>query len=478
MAGLLALRLDHLGADLPADHQGHQQRAQRHHDALGQHIPEVQPVGSPCGQFARHTQKITWRKARGAQRIGADQNAAQTHAGRSDEGVGLTLVALAGVAGLIHEVGHDDLQQGDGGGNGGEYHQQIEQDAEDGTHGIHAAEHVLHGDEQQLGAAQRAVGVEGEAAGNDAQTGHQSHQRIHDDDEDGVLLQVLLLLQVGAVGDHGAHAQRQGEEHLAACGSQHRQEVGSLVNDAVGDSPAGHEHVLQAVDGAVQRAGADDADQQHHEQRGHTHGADLLNTAADTADDDDHGDGHEDQTVDDSLGGIPEKCAEHLSAYGSAVGVSDRSHGVGAEARAEQVAHVQHDVLDAVAAQRAVEEQDEERGQDAHPAHPLELLGQDVIRFHSALAGLAADGQLAHHDDKAAQNCQNEVNNEERKTTGGAHFIGEAPDVAQTDGGADGSHQETKIGSKAFSFFHCFLSLTDFCPYVAAEADILPRPVY
>ena len=63
---------------------------------------------------------------------------------------------------------------------------------------------------------------------------------------------------------------------------------------------------------------------------------------------------------------------------------------------------------------------------------------------------------------KPQQNRQNEVNNEERKAAGGAHFIGEAPDVAQADRRADRGHQETEIGSKAFSFFHCFLSFTDF----------------
>ena len=85
-----------------------------------------------------------------------------------------------------------------------------------------------------------------------------------------------------------------------------------------------------------------------------------------------------------------------------------------------------------------------------------------MVRRHSTLARLASDGQLAHHNDEAAADRQNEVNNEERKAAGGAHFIGEAPDVAQADRRADRGHQETKIGSKAFSFFHCFLSFTDF----------------
>jgi len=85
-----------------------------------------------------------------------------------------------------------------------------------------------------------------------------------------------------------------------------------------------------------------------------------------------------------------------------------------------------------------------------------------VVGFHSALAGLTADGQLAQHDDEAAEDCQDQVDDEEREAAGGAHLIGEAPDVAQAHSRADGSHEETKIGSKAFSFFHCFSLLNRF----------------
>ena len=102
--------------------------------------------------------------------------------------------------------------------------------------------------------------------------------------------------------------------------------------------------------------------------------------------------------------------------------------------RAEQVAYIEHHILNAVAAQSAVEEQDEERGQDAKPAHPFELLAQSLVGAHSAVVGLAAQRQLAHHDDEAAQGRQDQVDDEECEAAVGAHLIGEAPDVAQADG--------------------------------------------
>ena len=302
-------------------------------------------------------------------------------------------------------------------------------------------------------------------------------------------------MQVGTVGDHGAHAQRQGEEHLAAGGGKHAEEVGNLGDvldngDAVdgGDHGAVHqslgrlivtgarhiaglEHVFQAVqraalnglhDGAAvglqnghfklvaaQGAGADDADEQDDEQCGHTHGADLLDAAADAAHNDEHGQQNEDQTVDHGLKLVAHELAEHIGA----------AHAAGAEACAEQVAHVQHDVLDAVAAQCAVEEQDQEGGQDAQPAQPLELFAQCFVSAHGAVAGLTTQSQLAHHDDKAAACCQQQINEQEGKSAAGAHFIGEAPDVTQADRRTNSGHQESKIGSEAFSFFHNFLSL-------------------
>jgi len=234
---------------------------------------------------------------------------------------------------------------------------------------------------------------------------------------------MLLLIQIGTVGDHGAHAQRQREEHLTTGGGKDFKEAGGFLNDTVGNGPAGNEHVLQAVHSAGQGAGADDADQQCHEQAGHTNGADLLDTAADAAHNDDHGQGHEDQTVDNGLSRVAHEVAEDLGT----------TEAVGAEAGVEQIAHVQDGVLDAVAAQRAVEEQDEERGQDTQPAHPAELLAEHLVSAHSALTGFTAQSQLAHHDDEAAQNRQDQIQDQEQRAAGRTHLIGEAPDVAQTD---------------------------------------------
>ena len=74
--GGFALVLDHLRADLPADHQGHQQAAKRHEHALGDHVEEVQPAVAPA-LVAVQLQKLPWRDPVGAQTVNADQHAQQ-----------------------------------------------------------------------------------------------------------------------------------------------------------------------------------------------------------------------------------------------------------------------------------------------------------------------------------------------------------------------------------------------------------------
>lgn len=49
MAGRgFALALDDVRAELPADHDGHEQATERHKDALGDHVEEVKPAVVPA----------------------------------------------------------------------------------------------------------------------------------------------------------------------------------------------------------------------------------------------------------------------------------------------------------------------------------------------------------------------------------------------------------------------------------------------
>ena len=117
-----------------------------------------------------------------------------------------------------------------------------------------------------------------------------------------------------------------------------------------------------------------------------------------------------------------------------------------AEVEAE-LRHVQRGVLDAVAAEHGIKAHNKERRQNAEPAEPAELFRHRLIRGDNALASLAAEGKLAAHDDHADKYRQQQIDKQEGKASAFTHFVGEAPDVPQTDGRADSRHDEAECAS-------------------------------
>ena len=344
----------------------------------------------------------------------------------------------------VKEQRSDNLHQGDGGGDGGNDHQQVEHHAEEGAAGTHVGEHILQGDEQELGAAQDHVAVGdaaghgvGNGSGDNGQTGQQSNDGIGHNNDQGVLGQVLLLTQVGAVSNHGAHGQGQGEEHLAAGAAQNLHEAGRLGNEACGHRIAGNEHELQAFHCAGQGQGADDNDDEHHKQGRHTHLVELLDAAGNAALDDQHADDHKHQREHEAAEGVGEHGAEGGAA-------ADGTAKNAAEAEA-QLCQVQGHVLQAVAAQNGVEAHDQEGSQNAQEAQPFEFLAGLFVSAQHAPAGLAAQSQLTDHNGHAHKYSQQQINDQKSKTAAGAHLVGEAPDVAQTDSRTNSSQQEAQV---------------------------------
>ena len=75
-----------------------------------------------------------------------------------------------------------------------------------------------------------------------------------------------------------------------------------------------------------------------------------------------------------------------------------------------------------------------------------------MIGTDSALTGLAAHGQFAHHDDETDEDGQDQIDYKKREAAGFTHFVGETPNVAQTDSRTDGGQQEAEIASPVTSF--------------------------
>ena len=108
----------------------------------------------------------------------------------------------------------DDFEQGEGRRNCCDENKGIEQEAHDVADVSHLLKDDLHGQEQESRAGAGLAAEECVACGHNDHAGHDRNDGIADNNDDCVLLDALLLLKVGAVGDRCAHAEGQGEEHL------------------------------------------------------------------------------------------------------------------------------------------------------------------------------------------------------------------------------------------------------------------------
>ena len=122
-------------------------------------------------------------------------------------------------------------------------------------------------------------------------------------------------MQVGAVGDHGAHAEGQGEEHLACRSLEDLEEV-FLERLEV---PAEHELVAAACTGLA--CDIDDDDEKHDEQSRHTDLAELLDALRDACRDYQSVQCDEDCSPEYHLTTIHDEGAEVIGDVGNAPGV-------------------------------------------------------------------------------------------------------------------------------------------------------------
>ena len=243
----------------------------------------------------------------GPQAVHRDQGA-HGHDGQADQAHNAAAVGLMALqGGVVQEEGDHDLGEGDGGGDGRQRDQQIEQHPEQGTGSAHGVEHVLKGDEQQLGSGQLRPGTaQSEGGGQHRHTGQNGHQGVRDDNEGGVFHQVLLLAEIGAIGDGDAHGQGQREEHLPARSGEHPEKI-LLEHREVGGK-----HKFQSVDCPGQGQRPDDDDDQHNKQGGHTHFIEALDAVFDAAADDQKADGDEQEREQQSHGLVGEHVVKGL----------------------------------------------------------------------------------------------------------------------------------------------------------------------
>ena len=199
-----------------------------------------------------------------------------------------------------------------------------------------------------------------------------------------------------------------------------------------------------------ERQGADDDDEQHHEQGRHADLVELLDAAGDAAGHDEKADRHEgDQHADGRR-----DAGDH------------RAEGAAVRHALEEAKQVDDDVVDAVAAQDRVEGHDQERREHREPAEPGILARHRFVSGDRSLSGLTAEGKLRGHDDQADEDRQEQIDEQEREAAGFAHLVRKAPDIAEADRRADGCKQEAYVAApRAALIFHRLPSL----PYIVVE---------
>lgn len=457
VSGELAFFDDHVDLPDPAYHEGHHHCAKRHHDTFGEHVIEVEPAVTPHWQVRCTCRHIiddglnakelcgcckSCTRSTSADTVKSNGQAEDEDDNSSDDSVLLASGSLTSSNILVNLEGGDNLEQGHGGGNSCDEDETVEQEADDVADVSHVVEYLLHGSEEQTRASAGLAAEECVACGHNDHAGHDSNEGIANDDDNCVLLDALLLLEVGAVGYHSAHAEGQGEEHLTCGGLQNAEEV-SLQRLNV---PA--EHELVAAHSAGLNCDVDDNDEEHYEQCGHTDLAELLDTAGNACSNDESVKSDEDRSPENHLAAVAGKCAEEFG--------DGNTPGIPAEDCGQVAERVAHDH----AAEDEVEAEDEERHYNCHIAHPGELLAELPVSCDRAHAGLTTDCKFADHNGEANEDCKDKINQQEGKAAVETHLVREAPNVAQTDCRTDSSQNETQVGAKRSAIvFHNFLSL-------------------
>ena len=336
---------------------------------------------------------------------------------------------------LVHGVGRAQLEHGDRRRERRDQHEQVKQEADEVADAAHVGEHGLHRGEQQSGTG-AVLHAEGGAGGHDGHAGHERDERVRAADDEGVALQVLLLAEVRAVGDHDAQTDRQGEEHLPGGVFQHAAKADLRIAE---HGEVGAEHELIALGSAGLAGDVDNDEHEQAKQRRHADVAELFDAAVHAAGHDDDVEQDVEHKKQDHALGIREKIAEEVRA------LSGPCKRAPAEER-EEVAHrvAQHD-----AAEHEVEAHDAKTAQHAGIAEPGVLFRQRAIGAHTALAAAAAERELTEHDRHAHEHDEHQIKQQEHGAAALAHLIREAPNVSEADGRADRGHKEAEVAAPA-----------------------------
>lgn len=325
------------------------------------------------------------------------------------------------------------LMHGDGGGEGGQRQEGIEEDGDDISQGGREGllKHIGQGDEDERGATVR-IDTHREGSRENHQTGQNSHEGVESGYLPGRLHQVSLPAEVAGISAETGRAQGEGEEGLA-------QGVEEDLLRQLAEVRMKEED--DALAGIGQQTGGRHDDQQQHKERGHEQIAEPLYPLAHAPDDHEVGEQDKGNSPDDGQGHTGRELLEVAGHIGCI---------------AMELAHNgSEEILQAPSRNDSVKAKDDGGGDHAHIANQRPpAAANDLVGLHGIGGAVTPHHKLGYHAGYAQQEHAHKIDADESGTTVLARHIGEAPDVAQAHCRAGSGEDDAKFGSKVSAFGH------------------------
>ena len=248
---------------------------------------------------------------------------------------------------------------------------------------------------------------------------------------------IHVFLDIGAISDHNAHGDAQGEEDLAHSIKQNLQEsldgqpfeVGRQIDGQSLESGARHACIVRV--GECQREDGDRHDHDQHD--GHQYFGALLDTFFNAVKDDPGCQEHENHGIQSRLARRSDEICEETVRSGQPA----------------LPGQVDHDVARDPAANDRVVGHDQHRDQKSQNPQKTPLRAHLGISPDGILAGPAADCDVAGQKRKTESESQDQINQNEKAAAVLGRQIGEAPEIADADRAAGRRHDEADLAGEA-----------------------------
>ena len=394
-------------------------------------------------QGAAGQQQVADQEVLGVQHVLAEQGmevaeyVVAQHAGKAcqeDEDAVDDNRLLAAPAEVVNAGGQQVLEHGNDGGEAGEGHEQEEQGTPDPAAG-HVDEHAGQSHEDQSGAL-GGFHVEGEACGEDNQTGHQSHEGIQTADADGLAGQRVIFGHEAAENLNGANAEAQREEGLVHGGGDyvaHTHFTGALE--------VGQQVEPDALSGTGEQQAVDREDNDQGQQTQHHDFGDALQTFLKT--------GAADQETNQNGNDHPES---HLTGVGQHV-AEYRIHGLSLET-GEGAGGKLYTVAKHPAGNRGIIHHQNVVAQHTEDAVEVPFASgglQCLIALQRALAASTANSQLHGQHGHTHDEQEQQIKQDKHAAAICAGDVWELPHITDTNGAACTYQQESQSGLEIFS---------------------------